>query len=215
MAITKSSDKIYVIDNAVFAYCKLAEPSKRYQSEDTEYSVDVIVDKETFKQWNKLFPKQKGKELEVDEFKQKYKMDAPFEGDEVYTLKLKKAATKDGVAFDEKYRPKVLLGTAEGNVDITTSRLVSNGSRGKVSVFVTQNSFGTFGKLNAIWMDEAGFIEYKSNAGGTGSEFGGIVKAEPTNQAAIADRKAAEARKESAKPAPQENEEFEDETSQF
>lgn len=176
-----------VLENVVLAYAKIAEPTTKYQSKDLEYVVDCIVDKATAKAWNKSFPKQKAKELEADEFQEKYKMDNPFGGDEVYIIKMKKAASKDGEMYDEKFRPRVLLDTADGErVDITTSRLISNGSKAKVSYRITENSFGIFGQLNNILMDEDGFIEYVSKGGGAGSEFDGkrVTKAEGENTAA-------------------------------
>lgn len=163
-----------VLNNVVLAYAKIAEPVKKYQSEDLVYEVDCIVDKATAKAWNKQFSKQKAKELDAEEFTEKFKMDPPFGGEEVFVIKMRKPASKDGEMYDEKYRPKVLLDTADGErVDITQSRLISNGSKAKVSYRITENSFGTFGQLNNILMDEEGFIEYKSSGGGAaGSEFG-------------------------------------------
>lgn len=174
-----------VLDNVIFAYAKLAEPTKKYQSEDTLYEVDCIVTKAVAKAFNKEFAKQKAKELDREDFEAKYKMEAPYEGDEIYVIKLRKPASKDGEVYDEKYRPKVLLDTEDGRVDITTSRLISNGSKGKVSYRITSNDFGTFAQLNNILMDEDGFIEYKSSGGGAaGSEFGDSkpVKVEPARE---------------------------------
>lgn len=172
-----------VLNNVVLAYAKLGEPVKKYQSEDLVYEVDCIVDKATAKAFGKQFSKQKPKEYDAEEFQQKFKMDAPFGGDEVYVIKMRKPASKDGEMYDEKYRPKVLLDTADGErVDITVSRLISNGSKAKVSYRITENSFGTFAQLNNILMDEEGFIEYKSSGGGAaGSEFG---DAKPVKQEA-------------------------------
>lgn len=181
-----------VLDNAVFAYAKLAEPTKKYQSEDTLYEVDCIVTKAVAKAFNKEFAKQKAKEYDREDFEAKFKMDAPYEGDEIYVIKLRKPASKDGEVYDEKFRPKVLLDTVDDDgeavrVDITTSRLISNGSVGKASYRVTSNDFGTFAQLNNILMDDAGFIEYKSSGGGVaGSEFGDSkpIKVEPAKESA-------------------------------
>lgn len=181
-------EKYGVLNDVVFAYAKLAESTKKYQSEDREYAIDCIVDKAVAKSWNKQFPKQKAKEYDKEDFEEKFKMQAPFDGDDVYVIKLKKGASKDGEDFDERFRPKVLLDTeADGRVDITTSRLISNGSRGKASYYITENSFGTFGQLNNILMNEEGFIEYVSSGGGAGKEFGDgkvVRKVEPSNESA-------------------------------
>jgi len=174
-----------VLDNAILAYVKVAETTKKYQSEDLEYSVDAIVEKAVAKQWNKDFPKQKAKELDKEDFEAKYKIEAPFSGDEVYIIKLKKAATKNGVAFDEKFRPRLLLEDSDGErTDVTTSRLCSNGVKAKVSYRITSNDFGRFGQLNNILVQEDDFVEYVSQSGGVGSEFGGKVatKSEPAKE---------------------------------
>lgn len=177
-----------VLENVIFAYAKLAEPTKKYQSEDTLYEVDCIVTKAQAKAFNKEFAKQKAKELDREDFEAKYKMEAPYEGDEIYVIKLRKPASKDGEVFDEKYRPKVLLDMNDGErVEITTSRLISNGSKGKVSYRITSNDFGTFAQLNNILMEEDDFIEYKSSGGGAaGSEFGSAkpVRAEAPREEA-------------------------------
>lgn len=185
-----AKDKYGVLE-ATFAYAKIAQADTKYQSKDTEYVVDCIVDKAVAKAWNKEFPKQKAKELEKDEFEAKYKMDSPVDGDEVYVIKLKKAASKDGEVYDEKYRPRVLLDTADGErLDITTSRLISNGSVGKASYRIIENDFGKFAQLNNILMDESGFIEYASS-GGAGSEFGGSkpIKVEASKDSVTKARK--------------------------
>lgn len=189
------AEQQYGILEGTFAFMKLAEPSTKYQSKDLEYSVDVIVSKAVAKAWNKQFPKQKAKEYEAAEFEQKFKTPIPakLEGeDEIFVIKLKKAATKDGVAFDEKFRPKLLLDTVdEGRVDITVSRLAANGTRGKASYRITSNDFGTFAQLNNILVTEEGFKEYVRSSGSVGSEFGDskpIAKAEPENKAATASR---------------------------
>jgi hypothetical protein len=203
--VDKAKAKVGVLENVVLAYVKVAEATQKYQSKDLEYVIDCIVDKPTAKTWNKAFPKQKAKELDADEFKTKYKMDNPFDGDEVYVIKLKKAATKDGEVFDEKYRPKVLLDMNDGErVEITTSRLVSNGSKGKVSYRINTNDFGTFAQLQNILIKEDDFIEYKSSGFEPGSEFDGkaVSKVEPENEAATKARaKKAEAEKKPAESA--------------
>lgn len=204
-----------VLENVTLAYAKLAEPTKKYQSEDLVYEVDCIVDKATAKAWNKQFAKQKAKEFDREDFEAKFKMDAPYAGDEIYVIKMRKAATKDGEVFDTKYRPKVLLDMKDGErVDITTSRLVSNGSKARVSYRITENSFGVFGQLNNILMDEDGFKEYVSSGGyDAGSEFDGksVTKAEEPKESATKAR----ATKETKKPVQQDEDEPDDSQSPF
>jgi hypothetical protein len=201
-----------VLSNVVLAYAKLAEPTKKYQSEDLVYEVDCIVEKAVAKAWNKQFAKQKAKEYDREDFVARFKMEPPFDGDEIYVIKMRKAATKDGEVFDEKYRPQVLLDTADGErVTITTSRLISNGSRAKVSYRITENSFGIFGQLNNILMDEDGFKEYVSSGGGSaGSEFDGKAasKAEAPKESVIKARAAKAEDKPVKAPKPVEQEEM-------
>jgi hypothetical protein len=182
-----AENKYGVLENVVLAYAKIAETTKKYQSEDTLYEVDCIVEKAVAKKWNKDFPKQKAKEFDLEDFKTKFKMDAPFdEGDEVYVIKLRKPASKDGEVYDEKFRPRVLLDMNDGErIDITVSNLISNGTKAKVSYRITENSFGVFGQLNNILTTEDGFKEYV-NGGAAGSEFGDSkpTKVEPARKEA-------------------------------
>lgn len=187
-----------VLDNVTFAYAKLAEPTKKYQSEDTLYEVDCIVTKAVAKAFNKEFAKQKAKELDREDFVAKYKMDPPYEGDEIYVIKLRKPASKDGEVYDEKYRPRVMVDMKDGErVDVTTSRLLSNGTTGKVSYRITSNDFGTFAQLNNLLIQEDDFKEYVSSGGGAGSEFGDSkpVRAEPVKESATKARANKEAEK--------------------
>lgn len=164
-----------IIENVTFFYTKIQQPSKKYQSEDTEYSVDCAVDKATAKKWNKEFPKQKAKEFDNDEFLEKFKVEAvPFpDQDEQYIIKLKKNAVKGGRETPEKYRPKVLVPSGAGNIDVTATKLVGNGSTGKVSYNINENDFGSFAQLSAILVEH--LIEYISPSSGAGSEFGPVV----------------------------------------
>ena len=188
--VEKKQNVIEVLKNVTLAYAKLAEPSKKYQSEDLEYSVDAIADKATAKAWNKKFAKQKAKEYDLEEFQEKFKMESPYDGDEVYVIKMKKGASKDGDMFDPKFRPKVFLDVIEDDVkvrtDITVSRLISNGTTADVSYRVTENGFGTFAQLQNIRIDEKNFKEYISSSGkAAGSEFGDDdveTRTEPENE---------------------------------
>lgn len=191
--VNKNQSVVKVLKGVILAYAKIAEASKKYKSEDLEYSVDCIVDKATAKVWNKEFTKQKAKEFDAEEFTEKFKMDNPFGEDEVYVIKLKKAATKDGEAFDEKFRPKVLLDVMEDDVkvrtDITVSRLIANGTVADVSYRITDNDFGHFAQLQNIRIDEENFKEYVATGGKVGGEFDDDdtpteVRKEPENEKA-------------------------------
>lgn len=157
-------------------YAKVAEASPKYQSKDTEYTISVIVSEDAADAWDEQFKKQPAKKIKATEFEAKYKIPVPeaLKGDKnVYEIKLKKDATKDGEPFYPEHRPKVFVDYDNGDrVEITESRLIANGSVGKVSYRISTNDFGTFAKLNNVLMTEEGFKEYVSTGGAAGSEFG-------------------------------------------
>ena len=115
-----------IIENAVLYYTKIKTPSLKFGSQtEREYTVDVVVDKATAKAWNKQFPKQKAKELDNEEFLEKFKAEkVPFYGDEQFVIKMKKAAqykdktTGQLVPIPEQYIPRVFLSDGEGNYNV-------------------------------------------------------------------------------------------------
>lgn len=181
----------YGVIEGVIVYAKLAQADQKYQSKDYEYSVEVIVSEDTADEWEARFKKQPAKKIRAADFEAKYKIPVPEQYKKeknLYSIKLKKDATKDGEPFNPEYRPKVFLDTADERIDITESRLVANGSYGKVSYRVNTNDFGTFARLNNVLFDEEGFIEYESKGGGgAGSEFGKSkpVKVEPLKESVV------------------------------
>lgn len=161
-----------VLNNVTFAYVKVQNPVLKYQSQDSEYTVDCVVSKADAKAWNKAYPKQKAKEVENEEFTTKFKMDLPFpDQDEQFVIKMKKPHIKNGKMMDERYRPRVFLADANGGEpsDITFTVLPANGSKGKVAYNERSNDFGTFAGLDSILIEE--LIEYKSSAT-VGGAFG-------------------------------------------
>jgi len=162
--------------NAVFGYVKIQQADFKFGSTtEKEYTVDCIVEKTDAKAWNKKYPKQKAKELDRADFEKIYKIDAPFDGDEIYVIKLKKPAQyKSGDSIPDALRPRVFaLGESGKLVDITKDKLVANGSKGAVSYDEVTNDFGTFAKLKAIRVDH--LIEYKQKGGGNDySELGDV-----------------------------------------
>ena len=199
-----SQNKPYteILNNTTLAFVKVAESDNKYQSEDLEYSLNAVVSKADAKAFKKKFPKQSVKDYENDEFKEKFKIDPPFpDQDEQYVLKLSKVHIKDGVEANPKYRPRVYLDDGEGNLtDITTSRLVANGSKGDVAYRVSENSFGTFAHLEGIRITE--LIEYKK--AGAANPFGGrVVAVEEDNPEATQARASREAEKKETPVPPQ------------
>ena len=159
-----------VINNVTFCYIKIQNPVLKYQSSDSEYTVDCVVSKADAKEWNKAFPKQKAKVVENEEFTEKFKIDLPFpEQEEQFVIKMKKPHVKNGKELDQKYRPRVFLQGEDGVVsDITFDMLPANGSKGKAAYQIRTNDFGTFAGLDSILIEE--LVEYKGNS--VGSAFG-------------------------------------------
>jgi hypothetical protein len=182
--------KTFGVIEGTLVYAKIAEASPKYQSKDTEYTISVIVNEDAADAWEAEFKKQPAKKVKTGEFESKYKMSLPdhLKGEKnVYEIKLKRDATKDGEPFYPENRPKVFVDYANGDrVEITESRLIANGSFGKVSYRINSNDFGTFAKLQNVLMTEDGFIEYESKGGAPGSEFGEAkeVKTEAPRKAA-------------------------------
>lgn len=190
-----------ILEDVTLAFVKVAESDNKYQSEDREYSVNVVVSKAIAKAFKKKFPKQSVKEYDNKEFEEKFKISPPFpDEDEQWVLKLSKTHIKDGEAQPEKYRPRAYLSQDNGDlIDITTSRLIANGSKGDVAYRVSENSFGTFAHLEGIRITE--LIEYKR--AWAANPFGGrVVTVEAENPEATQARAQREAEKKEDNPAP-------------
>lgn len=173
------------IEDVVFCYTKIQSGSTKYQSKDIEYTVDVVVDKATAKEFKKAYPKNSVKDFENAEFTEKFKIDPPFPSqDEQFVIKLKAAAqlkaavpaanleAGDMIPYEWNSRPKVFVPVEGGVKDITLNVLVANGSKGDVAFTVNSNDFGTFPQLTGILVKD--LIEYEA-AGGSSSAFGTVV----------------------------------------
>lgn len=212
---TKQKSTFGIIEGTL-VYAKVGQPDTKYQSTDKEWSIEVIVDEDTAEKWDEQFQKQKAKKIKAVDFESKYKIPLPanLKGEKnVYGIKLKRQATNDGVPVDESFRPKVYIDDAEGNrTEIGQSRLLANGSFGKVSYYISSNDYGTFSRLQNVLMDEDKFVEYQSSGGGkAGDEFGSKpVKVEAAREEVLNARPA----KAAAKPKQEEPEDT-DSTSPF
>jgi hypothetical protein len=160
----------------VACYVKVHKPYTKYQSEDKEFTLDLVISKDQAKQWKKDFKKQPPKEFDNDDFKNTFKIDPPFEDqDEQFVVKLKvEAQYKDGAVKEKKFWPRVLVMEDGAAVDIAEGILVGNGSKVKVSYNVRSNDYGTFAKLKNILVLD--LIEFEDGGGAAGSEFGLQVK---------------------------------------
>jgi hypothetical protein len=182
--------------NAVFGYVKLQQPDFKFGSTtEKEFTVDCVVEKADAKAWNKKYPKQKAKELDRADFEKIYKIDAPYEGDEIFVIKMKKPAQyKDLTPIPDALRPRVFEKGDSGKlVDITKDKLVSNGSKGVVSYDEVSNDFGTFAKLKAIRVDH--LIEYKKAGGAANYDELGEVESLATDFDEVPERELSQAQK--------------------
>lgn len=165
-----------VQDNVVFAFVKIQRPVKSMNEGSTEFTVDCIMSKADAKAWNKAHKGNAYKIYDNDEFLEKFHLDEiPFpDQDEQYAVKFKKYASKDGVSMPDELRPRVFEVVNGKNVDVTFSKLVANGSKGRVSFSTFSNSYGEFVQLTAIQVTS--MIEYQVTS--VGSDFGEVELAE-------------------------------------
>ena len=153
-------------------FVSIQTPQPKYQSTDKEYKAGVVVDEDTADAWNERFPKQTAKVVKTSDFKDTYKIDAPFpDAKKQYVITLKKDAQyADGNPVPKQYLPKVLLQDGKQAIDVTDLQLPSNGSKGKISFESRENSYGTFAKLRNVLVTE--MIEYKKGGSSAGDDFG-------------------------------------------
>ena len=209
---TKQKSQYGTIEGT-FVYAKVGQPDSKYQSTDKEWSIEVIVDEDTADSWNEQFKKQPAKKIKASEFEAKYKIPCPIEGAKnVFGIKLKRQATNDGVPVDDQFRPKVFIDNEDGErTEISQSRLIANGSYGKVSYYISTSDFGTFARLQNVLMKEGDFIEYTSSGGGkAGDEFGSKpTKVEAPREEVLNARPEKTANKVAPKPVPEDEEDSE------
>lgn len=179
----KGKQKGKILD-ATFAYIKLQSGDYKFQSKtEKEYSLDIVVDKATAKEFKKAFPKNGYKEVDTSDFEKKFKIPAPFpEQEEQYVIKLRadtvlsadvgELKAGDVIPYEWHSRPKMYFPAEGGVEDVTMTHLASNGSKGDVSFNVMSNSYGQFPQLTGVLVKE--FIPYESS-GGASSDFGVVV----------------------------------------
>jgi len=153
-------------------FVSIQTPQTKYQSTDKEYKAGVVVDEDTADAWNERFPKQAAKVVKTSDFKETYKIDAPFpDAKKQYVITLKKDAQyADGNPVPKQYLPKVLVPQGNQAIDVTDTQLPANGSVGKISFEARENSYGTFAKLRNVLVTE--MIEYKKGGSSAGDDFG-------------------------------------------
>ena len=177
--MSKLNTEAQVIEGVGFYYTKIQNPSPKFNPEDgNEFVVDLHVDKATAKAWGKEFPKNKPKEMEYDEFVEKFGEGNAIGTDEQYFIKLKKNESyeKDGVRIPiaDKYRPRVLQEVDGELEDITFTKLVGNGSKGVAQYEINENKYGKFANLVAIKVEE--LDEYVAKGGDVTEKFSALGK---------------------------------------
>lgn len=177
--MSKLNTEAKVIEGVGFYYTKIQNPSPKFNPEDgNEYVVDLHVDKATAKAWSKEFPKNKPKEMEYEDFVEKFGEANAIGTDEQYFIKLKKNESyeKDGVRIPiaDKYRPRVLQEVNGELEDITFTKLVGNGSKGVAQYEINENKYGKFANLVAIKVEE--LDEYVSKGGDVTEKFSALGK---------------------------------------
>lgn len=213
------------LEDVTFAYVKLQSGSTKYQSKDLEYTVDVIVDKATAKEFKKAYPKNSVKDFDNAEFKEKFKIDPPYPTqDEQFVIKLKAAAqlkadasaaglvAGDLIPYEWNSRPKVFVPVEGGVEDITLNVLVANGSKGDVAFTVNSNDFGTFPQLTGILVKD--LIEYEAQ-GGSSSAFGTVVGGYKSDTSNVKQVPTQQPKEETEEPSQEEFDSFDDESIPF
>ena len=177
--MSKLNTEDQVIEGVGFYYTKIQNPSPKFNPADgNEFVVDLHVDKATAKAWSKEFPKNKPKEMEYDEFVEKFGEANAIGTEEQFFVKLKKNESydKNGVRtpIDDKYRPRVLQEVDGELEDITFTKLVGNGSKGVAQYEINENNYGKFANLVAIKVEE--LDEYVSKGGDVTEKFSALGK---------------------------------------
>lgn len=161
------------IDNVYFAYVKIQSPVTAIKKENTEVSVACIMSEDDADDWAENCPNNAVKTMKNDAFKEKYKMEPPFEDQKKqYIVTVKKMISKGGFDLPEKFRPRVFEVVDGENVDVTFEKLVANGSRGKLaySTYSAPTPEGTkiTAQLVAILVED--MIEYVPETDGGDGE---------------------------------------------
>ena len=95
-----------------------------------------------------------------------------------FIIKLKKDCVKGDWVTPEKYRPRVILQNGEMREDVTFTKLVGNGSKGKVSYTLRDVKDEQFPQLSAILVES--LVEYEgASSAAAGEEFGATQAAIP------------------------------------
>lgn len=142
-------------------YVMLDKPRACYdETKGQEYKCGIVVDEDTADAFNALYPKQAAKKVKTTDFEAIYKCPPPEDaGKNVYVITLKKnSVLANGNPVPDKYRPRVLEKQGNTVVDVTLTKLPSNGSKGAISVDHYEGKMGNVARLKNVLVTE--MIEY-------------------------------------------------------
>ena len=166
-------------------YVQVQEPAKAFQKAGTpekppEYKASVVLTDEDFIDELESFAKRVDAKLSLkkvrsSEFEGMYKVAPPEDaGKNVWILTVRKPSmTKAGVPVPKEFLPRVYEQVGKARMEVTNTKLPTNGSVGALSIAVfTMNNGGTLLTLKNVLVTE--MIEYvkpEGNYAEGGSEF--------------------------------------------
>lgn len=130
-------------------YTCIQKPTKCYEeSNGEEWKVTVLVDRDTFDEYETSFRKTSQKKIPTEEFEEQFGVEVPEEYAEQkfqYVITLRKnTKLANGKDVPEIYAPKVLQRKGKAVVDVTQEVLVGNGSKGAVSIDIYTKDEGKY-----------------------------------------------------------------------
>jgi len=157
-------------------YVMLDKPRNCYEeSKGQEYKSGIVItDEDIVDEFNDLYPKQSAKKVKAADFEETYKCPVPEgAGKNVWVITLRKnTKLANGADLPDKYRPRVFQRKGGVLVDITTTILPSNGSKGEISIDHYEGKMGNVARLKNVLVTD--LIEYEGGKGSnyeSGSEF--------------------------------------------
>lgn len=172
--------------SGTIVYCQMAEPVKAFvkpgaPKKSDEWKCSVVITDKAFKKELEKYGKSLDtllsiKEVDSADFEEKYKCPLPEgAGDEVWVFTLRKSIElgKTGRPVPLQYQPKVFEKIKNTMVEITTSKLVGNGSYGTLSIDKFDRTAGGSSLFlkNLLVTDLIEYVKQDSDYE-AGSEFG-------------------------------------------
>lgn len=164
-------------------YVQLDTPKPCYVTEKgTEWKASIVVNEDDADAWDEAYPKQSAKQVKTAEFEAMYKTAVPFPNQRKQFIITLRKNTKLGNGNDvpEQYHPQVFEKQGNDLNTITKTKLVSNGSKGAISVEHYDGKMGPIARLkNVLVTDLIEYIREESSGASAGSEFGAVSAPKP------------------------------------